>query len=566
MPLTRLSDWPILAKTVVAPAVAVLAAVVTVMLAVSGLDLGITSANRLVESSNSVHEVRAVDAGVRAINGDLYHLLTLQAAKTPGLKTAELLKQLTADTDRVAGMMKAWADRYGTPEQQKQAVTLVEDIGKYKGAISWVGQMLDVDFGAAVSFLRPFDDNFRTLVNALDDIAHQVQADQEAQRARAAADMAQAKQSLMLAAGVGLLLALAVAAVMALNMRRAVATIAQATSRLAEGDTSINPQALTRGDELGGIVTALTVFRDNLLNMRMLQAEQERQKAEAEAARRATLHETARAFERDVGGTVREVAQAAALVQGLAQDMDSTATATQHETEEVAGAADSAGQVVGTVAVAAEQLASSVSEISRQVAKASEATRLAVEDARSTNETVRALAQAGERISQVISLIKTIAEQTNLLALNATIEAARAGDAGKGFAVVASEVKVLAQRTANATVEIGTQITQIQDVTHKAVTEIGNIAGRIEEVSRASTAIASAVEQQGAATAEIARNVHEAASNTKRVTDAIGHVNEAVQRTGTAANDMLAQAAKLTGHAQHMAKNVDSFVAGIRAA
>ncbi|WP_227586235.1 methyl-accepting chemotaxis protein, partial [Klebsiella aerogenes] len=68
-----------------------------------------------------------------------------------------------------------------------------------------------------------------------------------------------------------------------------------------------------------------------------------------------------------------------------------------------------------------------------------------------TENDIRALSDAAEKIGQVIELINTIAGQTNLLALNATIEAARAGEAGKGFAVVASEVKQLAAQTARAT-------------------------------------------------------------------------------------------------------------------
>jgi len=99
----------------------------------------------------------------------------------------------------------------------------------------------------------------------------------------------------------------------------------------------------------------------------------------------------------------------------------------------------------------------------------------------------------------VVGLINDVASQTNLLALNATIEAARAGDAGKGFAVVASEVKSLAGQTAKATEEISEQIAAVQKVALEAIEAIKGIGGIISEVNEVASAIAAAVEQQGAA-------------------------------------------------------------------
>jgi methyl-accepting chemotaxis protein len=221
---------------------------------------------------------------------------------------------------------------------------------------------------------------------------------------------------------------------------------------------------------------------------------------------------------------------------------------------------------VQTVASAAEELTSSIGEISRQVAQSAKITTKAVDDARKTDTVVRALAEGAQKIGDVVGLINTIAAQTNLLALNATIEAARAGDAGKGFAVVASEVKSLATQTAKATEEIDGQIHQIRSATGEAVTAIQGIVSIIEEVSAIITTIAAAVEEQGSATEEISRNVHEAAAGTQEVTTAIGGVSQAATETGAAASEVLSASAALSKQADELSREMHGFASDVRAA
>ena len=171
-----------------------------------------------------------------------------------------------------------------------------------------------------------------------------------------------------------------------------------------------------------------------------------------------------------------------------------------------------------SVAAASEELASSVGEIGRQVEASARIAGEAVDQAQKTDARISQLSQAAARIGDVVDLIQTIAGQTNLLALNATIEAARAGDAGKGFAVVASEVKTLAEQTAKATDEISQQIADIQSATQDSVVGDQGDRRRPSAGSRKSrSTIASAVEEQGAATQEISRNVQRAAEGTSQV-------------------------------------------------
>ena len=173
---------------------------------------------------------------------------------------------------------------------------------------------------------------------------------------------------------------------------------------------------------------------------------------------------------------------------------------------------------------------------------------------------------AAQRIGDVVKLITAIAEQTNLLALNATIEAARAGEAGRGFAVVAQEVKALATQTAKATDEIGTQISTMQAATNDSVAAIKEIGGTIGRIAEIAGAIAVAVEEQGAATQEIARNVQQAAHGTTQVATNITDVNRGASETGSASAQVLGSAQSLARDSGALKSEVERFVQMVRAA
>ena len=212
--------------------------------------------------------------------------------------------------------------------------------------------------------------------------------------------------------------------------------------------------------------------------------------------------------------------------------MSAIAEEMSSRTAAVSTAAAQASANVEAVAAAAEEMATSVNEIGRQVEDSARISGAAVDQARNTDDRINALSQAASRIGEVVGLITSIAEQTNMLALNATIEAARAGEAGRGFAVVAQEVKQLASQTAKATNEIGSQIAGMQTATQDSVVAIKEIGGTIAHISEIASAIAAAVEEQGAATQEIARNVQQAAHGTGHVSGNIIGVNQARPRPG----------------------------------
>ncbi|MCP3442221.1 methyl-accepting chemotaxis protein [Bradyrhizobium sp. CCGUVB14] len=335
---------------------------------------------------------------------------------------------------------------------------------------------------------------------------------------------------------------------------------------LAAGKLEVAVPSADRRDEIGPMATTVQVFKDNADRLKELERKETEMQGLAAAERRAAMASLAESLERSVDGVVRSVASSAIEMQAAAESMTTTAGDTSNRVKTVGEASEKALNNMQTVAAAADELSSSVAEISRQVTQSSEVARRAVAEAEQTNTTVMLLSAGAGKIGAVVQLIQTIAAQTNLLALNATIEAARAGEAGRGFAVVASEVKSLATQTAKATEEIAAQVANMQSATSGAVAAITGIAGTIGTMSEISLIISSAVEEQEAATREIARNIQSAADGSREITDQVGGVNEAASAAQAVASGVLRGARELDQQAGMLRSAVSSFLGQVRAA
>ncbi len=362
-----------------------------------------------------------------------------------------------------------------------------------------------------------------------------------------------------------LLLLVGFAYTIARSISRPVKDMTAAMGALASGNRKIEIPARDRRDEIGEMATAVQVFKDGMIEAERL-AEVRRQEQEAQAARARQIEDLCVTFEATSSAAVKSAAAAASQMQTASESMSATAEETTRRAAAVASASESASGSVQTVATAAEELSSSISEIGRQVGQASKMASDAVGQAKDTNSKILGLADAAQKIGDVVDLITDIAEQTNLLALNATIEAARAGDSGKGFAVVASEVKNLANQTAKATEEIATQISAVQTSTKEAVEAIVAITKTIGEVDRIAASIAASVEQQSSATREIARSVEQAATGTREVSSNITGVTQAAHETGGAAVRIEGAASDLSRQSDDLKRAVETFLGEVKAA
>jgi methyl-accepting chemotaxis protein len=334
---------------------------------------------------------------------------------------------------------------------------------------------------------------------------------------------------------------------------------------LAKGDNQSDVPFVTRRDEVGKMAEAVEIFRNGLIEAEELRNQQQAgQKNQLERAN--SIQTSIANFEKVVARALGEVASYTVELESTSTSMADTAKETNRRSTAVGTASEQATENVQSVSSAAEELSSSISEINNRVSNSTGMASEGALQAGDTNARVVRLKESVQKIDNFAHLINEIASQTNLLALNATIEAARAGEAGRGFAVVASEVKALATQTSKATDEIAGQIRAIHEETDQTVVSIGVVTQTIVKLNEVVSSIALAVEQQGAATREIAASASYAARDTTEVLSNIRGVREASERTGETASQVLRVAGALSRNGETLKAQIEEFLREVSAA
>jgi methyl-accepting chemotaxis protein len=496
----------------------------------------------------------------------LYRLAAIAANETDEKKIAAFAKEASAAAAKVSEAMKAIEEAHSEAQSEvfsKLKVAVAGYLKQSKNAI----EMADGDAGSALMFIKGAERNFATIEALTDDLITRSSDSKDREIARAGIKLERHQLTLTAVLLVVAIVGILVSFLIGRNISRPVVAMSQAMHELAAGNFEVRLPGLHRHDEVGQMARAIEDFKLHAI----ARAEQETREREAKnsdlaAARRAELYNLAAGFEAAVGNIIEKVGTASSELERSAVVLTKNSAATQQLSTVVAAASEETSTNVQSVAAATEEMASSVNEIGRQVSDSNRIANEAVDQAQKTDARIAELSLAANRIGDVTKLITTIAAQTNLLALNATIEAARAGEAGRGFAVVAEEVKALSAQTAKATSEISVQIAGMQSATMDAVTAIKEIGGTIARVSEIAGAIAAAVEQQGNATQEIARNVQQAAIGSTQVATSIADVNRGAGDTGSASAQVLSSAQMLSSENRRLKAEVDKFLATVRAA
>ncbi|WP_206692602.1 HAMP domain-containing methyl-accepting chemotaxis protein [Azospirillum sp. INR13] len=490
-----------------------------------------------------------LQAEVVSLYAETYRVALLASAGVGGVNLKNEGAALTAKAERLS----------------RVAPVLTTQLDEFVLAVKDAVSLFESNPALAGSLMDTTEIAFGQLVNVLSDATAAARRQREDVFQTAHATSAWAMKALVL---LMLLFTVGGVVIVVLSVRWIVRPIVRLTGvmeRLAAGDVEVTIEGQRQGDEIGAMARSVEVFRANRIAADQMIREREARQ-EAELLRAGQIRDLSSRFESNVGATVKGVSLSLEDLRSTASNLGVVAQRAAGEAEAVTQAVETATESTQTVVRSSGQLAQSVEEIRRRIKEAGRVSRRGAEAVERSNVLIDGLAKATEEIGKIIALIQAIATQTTLLALNATIEAARAGEAGKGFAVVAGEVKSLATRTASATEEISGQIDDIQKATAETVQVVSDISRIILGMAEAGNAVAVALEQQAAATDEIARAAVVASTCTGEAFAAMDGVRRGSLETNRVAEHVLDTTSQMVQHAEFLQSTIEQFLEKVRAA
>jgi len=575
--ISNLSTWPFSVKLGIGPVIGLAMMAIVAVVGILGVGAQSRSLDAVVHNAVDGSGLLVKAGGeVQSVNGGIYRVLALQAAKTAKLDAAGELKKLGGDVDLAAANLKKYRDGWAAEKDKPKLDQLIKDVNLYKGAIDLVTQMLDIDFNSAVSFLAPLEKNY-VVLNA--EIASMIAAGQQMSAAQEADAHNVARATLIIFVLVTLAAAVVVLGIgfyVGMGTTKSIHAIAKATHDLAEGDVQTDLAPLARTDELGLIVQSLTVFRDNQLNIINLRKEQalvvatlasglealasgdltHRVKAEFTGEYVALRNNFNKALEQ-LEEMLRAIWRLAETIQTGAGEISSATDDLSRRTEHQAATLEESAAALDAITATIKSAADGATHAQKAVGAANQD---AIRSGKVVGDAVTAMrdikASAG-KIGDIVGGIDEIAFQTNLLALNAGIEAARAGEAGKGFAVVASEVRSLANRSAQMAKEIKSLIS-----TSDTQVNIGE--GLVVEAGKALERIVAQVTSINQAINQIAAGAQEQANGIGQVNTAVADMDDATQKNAAMVEETTAASHSLAHEADELGDLLNRFqVTGI---
>jgi methyl-accepting chemotaxis protein len=358
----------------------------------------------------------------------------------------------------------------------------------------------------------------------------------------------------------------AAAWLLVLRISKPLQRLSGSMNKLAKGDVGVDIPHASRVDEIGDMSRATIIFRDGQVEAAKLREMEAMRDSELEAARRAAMQGIANDLEKAIGQSVLALSDNSLKVVVEGGKVASTTDTALSQARTAANEVTQANSGIQSVSAAAEQLTVTIAEVSARVSAVARTAQSAADEAGRVTSLIDGLNAASVRINEVTGLIGSIAAQTNLLALNATLESARAGEAGKGFAVVASEVKNLATQSAKATEGIQGEISAMRTIISNVVETIHQILGRISQLNNENGAIAEAVKEQSATTAEIASSLRSAASSVGALEGSIGRVSTVTEDTGKGIDTINRATKSLSDEAVRLRSATQSLIQRLQAA